>query len=59
MSFRVFLILIRRSVMAEINATINKSVLLKTYNQSNIEQISRCTVKIRHSDIYVLNVDSL
>ena len=38
------------STMAELNATINKSIILKTYNQSNIEQLVRCLVKIRHID---------
>ena len=36
--------------MAELNATINELIVLKTYNQSNIEQFGRCTVKIRHND---------
>ena len=31
--------------MAELNATINKSITLKTYNQSIIEQLGRCTLK--------------
>ena len=34
--------------MAELNSTIKKSVVLKTY-QSNI-QLGRCTVKIRHNE---------
>ena len=37
-------------MMADLNATINKSIVLKTYNQSNIEQLSRFTVKVRHND---------
>ena len=36
--------------MAELNATINISIVLKTYNQTNIDQLSRCTVSIRHND---------
>ena len=36
--------------MAELNVTINKSIVLKTYNQSNIEHFSRCSVRIRHND---------
>ena len=35
--------------MVELNTTINMSVVLKIYNQSNIEQI-RCSVGIKHSD---------
>ena len=33
--------------MVGFNATIIKSITLKTYNQSNIEQPGRCLVKIR------------
>ena len=47
MPFRVFRILIPRSGMVELNATINKSIVFKIYNPSNIEQLGRCTVKIR------------
>ena len=36
--------------MAELNATINKSVVLKMCNQLNIEQLDRCSVRIRHND---------
>ena len=36
--------------MAELNAAINRSTLLKMYNQSDIEQLSRCSARIRHSD---------
>ena len=36
--------------MAEFNATINRSIVLKTYNESNIEQPSRCLVRIRYND---------
>ena len=36
--------------MVELNATINKSIALKTYNQSNTEQLGRYTIKIRHND---------
>ena len=36
--------------MVVLNATINGLVVLKTYNQSDIEQLSRYSVKIRHSD---------
>ena len=36
-----------------LNTTINKSVPLITYNQSNVEQLGRCTIKIRHNDNYV------
>ena len=37
----------------ELNATINKSVMLKIYNHSNIVQLSRCSVRIRYNDKYV------
>ena len=37
-------------MMAELYTTINKSILLKTCNQSNTETLSRCTVKIRHNE---------
>ena len=36
--------------MAELNAARNTSIGLKTYNQSNIEPLSKCKVKIRHND---------
>ena len=49
-TFRVFTILFPRSMMVDLNATINKLLIFKTYNQSNIEQLSKCTVKIRHND---------
>ena len=50
MIFRVFTILFPRSTIAELNATINTSILPKTYNQSHIEQLSGYSVKIRHID---------
>ena len=50
MPFRVFRILFPRSTMAELNTTINKSLVLKTYDQLNIEQLSGYSVKIRHND---------
>ena len=36
--------------MAELNTTVNRSIMLETYNQSNIEQLSRSSVRIRHND---------
>ena len=36
--------------MVEVNVTINRPIVLKTYNQSNIEQLGRCSVRIRHND---------
>ena len=36
--------------MAELNAKINRSIMLKTYNQSNIEQLCRYSVRIGHND---------
>ena len=39
--FRVFRILFPRSTMAELNATINKSIVLQTYKMLNIEQLSK------------------
>ena len=50
MPFIVFRIIFPRSMMEELNDTIDKSTVLKTYNQSNIQQLGRCTVKIRHND---------
>ena len=50
MPFQICKMLFLRSTMADLNATIDRSILLKTYNQSNIEQLSRCSVKIRHYD---------
>ena len=50
MLFEVIRILFPRSTMVEFNATIKMSIVLKTHNQSNIEQLSRCSVKIRHND---------
>ena len=50
MQFRVFRILFPRLTMAELNATINKSIVLKTYNQSNIKKLSRCSVEKKHKD---------
>ena len=49
MPFRVFRTLFPGSMMAEVNATINKSIIFKTYNQSNVQHLSRCTLKIRHN----------
>ena len=46
MPFIVFRILFPRSYMAELNATINRSIVLTTYNQSSIKQLGRCSVKI-------------
>ena len=34
--------------MVQFNATM--SIMLKIYNQSNIEQLGRCLVRIRHND---------
>ena len=39
-----------KSTMAELNATLNRSIVLKTYNHSNKEQLSRCSVNIKHND---------
>ena len=50
MPFRVFRILFPRLTMAELNATINKLILVKTCNRSNTEQLNRCSVKIIHND---------
>ena len=35
MAFRVSRILFPRSMMAELKAIINRSIIIKTYNQSN------------------------
>ena len=50
MLFRVFRILFPKSTMAEPNATINRTIVLKTYNQSDIEWLGRCSVKISQND---------
>ena len=39
--------------MVEVSATINRSMILKTYNQSNIEQLCQCSVRISHNDKFV------
>ena len=39
--------------MVELNATINRSIMLKTYNQSNIDQLGRCSIRIRNNDKHV------
>ena len=39
--FQVFKILFPRSTMAELHTTINRSIMLKTYNHSNTKQLSR------------------
>ena len=49
MPFREFGILFPRSTMVESDA-INESTVIKTYDQSNTEQLSRCSVKIGHND---------
>ena len=49
MPFIVFRILFLGSTILELYATINKPIVLKTYNQSNTEQL-RSAVKIRHND---------
>ena len=38
------------STMMELNAKISKSLVLKTFNESNIEQLGRCSVRIRHNN---------
>ena len=48
MPFRVF-----RINNGKLNATTNKSVLLRTYNWSKIQQSGRYTAKIRHNDKYL------
>ena len=50
MVFRMSRILFPRSLMVELNATRNKSIVLKTYNQPNVDQLGGCAVKIRHND---------
>ena len=37
-------------MMTELNAMVKRSVAIKTYNQSKIQQLGTCTVKIRHND---------
>ena len=50
--------------MADLNVKINRSVVLKAYNQSNIEQLSQYLVKLRHNDkcvkcrLFVVPVDA-
>ena len=48
--FSIFTKLFPRSTIAELNAGVNRSIVLKTYNQSNIEQLSRCSVQVRHNN---------
>ena len=50
MPFWTFEVLLLRSTMAELNTTINRLIVLKTQNQSNIEQLGRCSLRIRPSD---------
>ena len=50
MPFTVFRMLFPQSTIAKLNAIINRSTVLKMYNWSNIEQLGRCSVKIRHND---------
>ena len=45
MPLRVFRILFPQSTMVELSTVINKSILLKMYNQSKM-----CSVKMRHND---------
>ena len=39
--------------MTELNAAINRSIVLKGYKQWDIEHLSRCLVKIIHNDKFV------
>ena len=48
MPFTVFRILFLRSTRAALYVAIKKSIMLETYHQSQIEQLGRCTLKIRY-----------
>ena len=50
MPFIVFRIPFSRSMMSEFNTTINKSLIFKTHNQSNVHKLGRWIVKIRQTD---------
>ena len=50
MPLKVFKILLLKSTWATLYATKNNSVILKTYNQLDIEQLGMCTVKLMHKD---------
>ena len=36
--------------MLELNVTINSSIVFQTYNQSNVEQLCRCSIRTRSND---------
>ena len=50
MPFKNFKMLFPKSTVEALHATGNNSLVLKTYNQSNIEQLGVCTIKLRHKD---------
>ena len=48
--FRGFIVLFPRLSILALHATINRPIVPKTYNQSSIEQLGRCSVNIRHNN---------
>ena len=46
--FKIFRILFPKSTIAALHVTKNNSIILKTYNQSSIEQLVVCTERLRH-----------
>ena len=50
MPFKVFRILFLKSTLVALYATNTKSVVLKTYSQSNIKHLGVCTIRLRHKD---------
>ena len=50
MLFRVLKILFPKSTMAELNPSIDTTVVLTTYNQCNIGHLSRCLIKLKNND---------
>ena len=49
MPLKIFKTLFPKSTIEPLHATKN-SVVLKTHNQSNIEQLGVCTVRLKHKD---------
>ena len=48
MPFKISRTLFPKSTIEALRSIKNNSVVLKIYNQSNIEQFGMCTVRIRH-----------
>ena len=50
MTSNIFKTLFPKSTREALHATMNNSTVFKTYNQSNIEQLGVCAVRLRHKD---------